>query len=103
MDTIELKEILMLAERLQKILEDSPEILKFMELSHERGTDPVVLPVKQDKLIGSKEAREILKVGPNILLEYEKRKLLTPLYTIKSDKKYWLSQIMALPQTERIA
>lgn len=86
------------AQTLSKILKDSPEIIRFMEL--EQGAayaQKIIVPLKMDKLITVRAAAEILGVNPSRIYRYIQSGILKPRKTPESDrKKFWLSEVMAI-------
>lgn len=86
-------------ESLKKVVSESPEVLECLKLLKECRSEVVITPVKADKLIGQKEVSEILGVSANRVGDYVKKGLLTAYYTPPaSHRKFWLSEVMKLPQ-----
>lgn len=89
------------ASKLQNILHENPDVVTFLQLLKETRVEQMVMPAKVDKLIGTKQAAEILGVAENRIGEYVRDGLLTPLYTPPvSHRKFWLSEVMAIPKRE---
>lgn len=87
-------------EKLRKIITDSPEVLECLKLLQSCKSEIVVTPVKADKLIGQKEASEILGVSANRIGDYVRTGLLTAYYTPPaSNRKFWLSDVLKLPKS----
>lgn len=85
--------------KLQDILEKNPEVVSFLRLLKDTREQTIVLPVKADKLIGQKEASQILGVSATRICEYVKKGWLVPYYTPPaSSRKFWLSDVMGLPK-----
>lgn len=103
-ESIRLAELEALVEKgkeLQRLLDESPEILKFMELMKELGDSAAILPAKADRLIRAGEAAQILGVEKSQIYKYAKEGKLTALYTAgSSHKKFWLSAVMNLPKED---
>lgn len=96
---MELGELAENIERLQKLISETPEIITMLQLLKETKTEHLVLPQKGDKLIGTSEALDILKVSDSTFRSYWQRGLLRVMYTPDSNKrKFWLSEVMAIPQ-----
>ena len=86
---------------LQKLLQETPGIIRFMELMKELGDSAAILPAKADRLIRAGEAAQILGVDKAQIYKYAKEGKLTALYTAGSNhKKFWLSAVMSLPKGE---
>lgn len=84
---------------LQKLLQETPGIIRFMELMKELGDSAAILPAKADRLIRAGEAAQILGVDKNTIYRFAKEGRLTVLYTAGSNqKKFWLSDIIRLPE-----
>lgn len=86
-------------ESLQKVINEAPEVIECLKLMQGCKSETVLIPVRADKLIGQKEASKILGVSANRIGEYVKDGLLTAYYTPPaSSRKFWLSEVMNLPQ-----
>lgn len=57
-----LSEMISRGEQLKCLLESNPDIIRFMELMN--SEKPLVIPVKEDRLIGPSEVMKILKYPP---------------------------------------
>lgn len=87
---------------LKALLEENPEILDFLKAIKETKDIKAIMPIKSDALIHAGEAAEVLGVNKACIYKYVKHGLLTPYYTPGSDfMKFWLSEVMDLPSTER--
>lgn len=56
--------------------------------------------IPADRLIRSSEAAQILGVSKSTIGEFVKAGLLTPLYVNSDQRKFWLSQVKALPRKQ---
>ena len=56
----------------------------------------IILP--PDRLIRAGEAAQILGVGKSTIGEFVKARLLTPFYVNSDQKRFWLSEVKALPR-----
>lgn len=54
--------------------------------------------IPDDRLIRTNEAAQILGVSKSTIGEFVKAGLLTPLYVNSDQRKFWLSQVKALPR-----
>ena len=81
------------AQRLHAELKDLQPLVK--ELRDFIGT---ATTLKDDRLIRAGEAARILGVGESTIGELVKAKLLTPYYFNSDQRKFWLSQVKALPR-----
>ena len=54
--------------------------------------------IPADRLIRANEAAQILGVSKSTISEFVKAGLLTPLYVNSDQRKFWLSQVKALPR-----
>ena len=99
MDTEEIKGFVDMSQALAKVLEN-PDVLRFMEVAAQlKGNMPSVMPQRTDSLVYPAEVRSILRISNSTLQQYCKQGLLTPMYTPpKGRAKYWLSQVLAIPQ-----
>lgn len=86
-------------ESLQQVISESPEVIECLRLMNECKSEVVLTAVKVDRLIGQKEAAEILGVSSNRICEYVNSGLLTAYYTPPtSHRKFWLSEVMDIPK-----
>lgn len=99
MNTEEIKGLVALSQELAQALKN-PDVLRFMELAVQlKGDMPSVMPQRTDSLVYPGEVRQILRISNSTLQQYCKVGLLTPVHTPPRGKaKYWLSQVLAIPQ-----
>lgn len=93
LDFAALKKFTEQAEKLQTIARD---VMPFIEAV--RDLDSLNLPT--DRLIRSSEAAQILGVGKASISAFVKAGLLTPLYVNSDQRRFWLSEVKALPRTK---
>ena len=90
----ELREAAEYAERIQAA---AKEIIPLIEaLKNLEGK--MIIPAPADRLIRTGEVAKILGVCQNTVGELVKSGLLTPLYVDSAQRKFWLSEVQALPQ-----
>ena len=82
-----------LAERYQKALEN----IASLQQTIEKFSLENVLQTPADRLIHSGEAAKILGVNQNKISSLVKKGLLTPLFIDSNRRKFWLSEVLALP------
>ena len=81
--------------QLKKLLNDSPEILEYLQLS--KLVDKNVLPIPTDRLIRAGEAAKVLCVSKATVYHYARNKSLPAYLTPGSNHlKFWLSDIKKL-------
>ena len=80
---------------LQKFTAQAQKLQPFLELIRELD-GKIFLP--SDRLIRAGEAAQILGVSKAAIGAFVKQGLLTPLYVNSEQKKFWLSQVKALPR-----
>ena len=86
-------------QQLKSLFTEEPDLLKFLELLKSTDESRLVMPPKADRLIGPKEVLGILRISPGRLEDYVKSGRLTAYYTPPaSGRKFWLSEVMAIPQ-----
>lgn len=90
----ELQRAVELAERYQKALESITPLQKKVEQFSLEN----VLLAPADRLIHAGEAAKLLGVNQNTIGSFVKRGLLTPLYVNSNRRKFWLSEVLALPE-----
>ena len=83
-----------LAERYQKALEN----IASLQQTIEKFSLENVLQTPADRLIHSGEAAKILGVNQNKISSLVKKGLLTPLFIDSNRRKFWLSEVLALPK-----
>ena len=82
-----------LTERYQKALEN----IASLQQTIEKFSLEKVLLTPTDRLIHSGEAAKILGVNQNKISSLVKKGLLTPLFIDSNRRKFWLSEVLALP------
>lgn len=82
------------ARELQAIVAD---LQPFLETIKELDGKPFI---PADRLIRTSEAAQILGVSKSTIGEFVKAGLLTPLYVNSDQRKFWLSQVKALPRKQ---
>lgn len=84
-------------EQIQKILQETPEVLTTLKLLKETGTTSVVTPVKAEVFVEASQAAEMLKVSAVKISSYRRQGLL-PAYRVpdSTHNKYRLSDVMSL-------
>ncbi len=99
MDTEEIKGLVTLSQELASAVKN-PDVLRFMELAVQlKDNMPSVMPQRTDRLVYPNEVRDILRISNSTLQQYCKIGLLTPVRTPpRGKRKYWLSQVMEIPQ-----
>ena len=80
------------AQKLQRIIADLKPFLDTVKEFDGRELIPT------DRLIRAGEAAQILGVNQSAVGAFVKAGLLTPLYVNSDQKKFWLSQVKALPR-----
>lgn len=102
MENIKMKDLDTLitkGKELQAILRENPDIISFLRLLKELGDEAAILPAKADRLIRAGEAAKILGVSKGTIYRYEREGKLQAWHTAdSSQKKFWLTQVMALPE-----
>lgn len=83
---------------LQRLLIENPEVLEFLRIVQELKEIPVMTE-KADRLIELSEAARILDTNTGTVGKYVRTGKLTAYKTIGSNhRKFWLSEVMALPE-----
>lgn len=93
LDLDTLKEFTAQAEKLQAIARD---VMPFIEAV--KSLDTTILLTATDRLIRANEAAHILGVGKSSISAFVKAGLLTPLYVNSDQRRFWLSEVKALPK-----
>lgn len=97
-DTELLDALLVKASQLKELLSANPDLVPFLQLLKDTGKETLELPVRKDRLVGPVEVRKILKISTARMEQYCKSGVLTAYYTPpKSDRKFWLSEVMSIP------
>ena len=87
--------------QLSKLVQDNPDLLTMLKLLDKNHVEKLVLPVRADKLVGTTEALDILKVSEATFRGYWQKGLIEAYYTPDSrNRKFWLSDVMAIPRKE---
>ena len=87
--------------QLSKLVQDNPDLLTMLKLLDKNHVEKLVLPVRADKLIGTTEALDILKVSEATFRGYWQKGLIEVYYTPDSrNRKFWLSDVMTIPRKE---
>lgn len=95
----DLEKLIEAGEKLQKLLQQSPEIAAFAG-AVQQAKEPVLL-LEQDRLVMAGEAATILGTSKSHIGQLVKQGLLTPYYTPGSSyRKFRLSEVWAIPQRE---
>lgn len=95
----DIQQLLTAAEKLKKLLQESPEIAAFAEAVKD-SRDPVLV-LENDRLIRAGEAAEILGCNKNAIGRYCRDGLLAAYYTPDSSyRKYRLSEVWGLAKKE---
>ena len=89
----ELQRAVELAERYQKVLESITPLQRTVEQFSLEN----VLLAPADRLIHAGEVAKLLGVNQNTIGSFVKKGLLTPLYVNSNRRKFWLSEVLALP------
>lgn len=96
MNTLDLDALDKLIRKAQKLQSLVAELQPFLELV--RALDGKDFTIPADRLIRSSEAAKILCIDHNAIGKLVKAGLLTPLYVNSDQQKFWLSEVMKLPQ-----
>ena len=96
MNTLDLNALDKFTRKAQKLQTIAAELQPFLELVNTLGGRDFAIPT--DKLIRAHEAAEILGVGKATIGEFVKAGLLTPLYVNSDQRRFWLSEVMRVPQ-----
>ena len=87
-DTELLDALLVKASQLKELLSANPDLVPFLQLLKDTGKETLELPVRKDRL----------KISTARMEQYCKSGVLTAYYTPpKSDRKFWLSEVMSIP------
>lgn len=96
MNTLDLDALDKLIRKAQKLQALVADLQPFLELV--RQLDGKDFTVPADRLIRASEAAKILCIDHNAIGKLVKAGLLTPLYVNSDQQKFWLSEVMKLPQ-----
>ena len=95
MELENLNQLVESAQKLQRLLKTSPEILECLRLLQNPKTVEILMPIKPDVTAG--EAAKVLGVNKSAIYSAVSAKLLTPMFTPHSNiKKFWLSDVKKL-------
>ena len=97
MNTLDLDTLQRFTRQAQRLQEIVAEIQPFLELI--KQLDGKITP-PTDRLIRAGEAAHILGVGQDTIGEFVRAGLLTPLYVNSEQRRFWLSQVKALPRKQ---
>lgn len=99
MNTLDLNSLQRFTAAAVKLQNVARELQPFLETLKEfDGKD--IVPIPTDRLIRAGEAAQILGVNQSTIGAFVKAGLLKPLYVNSDQKKFWLSQVKALPRTK---
>lgn len=94
---INLDELREAAEYAERIQIAAKEIIPLIEaLKNLEGK--MIIPAPTDRLVKAGEAAEILGVSKTSISDFVRAGLLVPVYVDSERRKFWLSDIMALPK-----
>lgn len=95
MSILDLETLTKFTEQAYKLQSVTRELQPFFEMIKELDGKAIV---PTDRLIRAGEAAEILGVNKSTISAFCKAGLLTPLYVNSDQKKFWLSEVKALPR-----
>lgn len=95
MNTLDLETLTKFTEQAQKLQTIARELQPFLEMMKELDGRTII---PTDRLIRASEAADILGVNKSAIGAFCKAGLLTPLYVNSEQKKFWLSEVKALPR-----
>lgn len=95
MNTLDLDALQKFTSQAQKLQTIAAELQPFLKLVKELDGKTIV---PEDRLIRAGEAAQILGVGKSTIGEFVKARLLTPFYVNSDQKRFWLSEVKALPR-----
>ena len=94
---INLEELQLIAELTEQI-KNNLQVIEPQLQTIERLNLENVLLAPADRLIHAGEASKLLGVNQNTIGSFIKKGLLTPLYVNSNRRKFWLSEVLALPK-----
>lgn len=97
MNTLDLAALQKFTAQAQKLQAIARDLQPFLELVRELD-GKTILPA--DRLIRASEAAQILGVGKSSIGEFVRAGLLTPLYVNSDQRRFWLSEVKALPRKQ---
>lgn len=95
MNTLDLDTLVKFTAQAQKLQAIAREIMPLVEAMRELDGKAII---PTDRLIRAGEAAQILGVSKSAIGSFVKAGLLTPLYVNSAQKKFWLSEVKALPR-----
>lgn len=96
MNTLDLDALEKFTRKAQKLQAIAAQLQPFLELINALDGKDLTMPT--DRLIRSHEAAQILGVNKATIGEFVKAGLLTPLYVNSDQRRFWLSEVMRVPQ-----
>ena len=93
---INLEELREAARLLHEMVADAEKILPVLQFMEKNPG--AVLPIATDRLVRTGEAAKILGIGKTQIGQLVKAGLLVPVYVDSAPRKFWLSEVQALPQ-----
>ena len=93
---INLEELREAARLLHEMAIDAEKILPVLQFMEKNPG--AVLPAVTDRLVRTGEAAKILGIGKTQIGQLVKAGALTPLYVDSAQRKFWLSEVQALPK-----
>ena len=90
----ELREAAEYAERIQAAAKDILPLIEALK----KIEGKLIVPAPADRLIKAGEAAKILGVSKTSIGNFVKAGLLAPVYVDSERRKFWLSDVMALPK-----
>lgn len=95
MNTLDIEALQRFTRQAQKLQDIAREVMPFIEaINALDGKDFIPL----DRLIRAGEAAQMLGVNTSTIGEFVKAGLLTPLYVNSDQRRFWLSEVKALPR-----
>ena len=95
MNTLDLETLKKFTAQAQRLQAIAAELQPFLEMIRELDGKAII---PTDRLVRAGEAAQILGVSKSAIGTFAKAGLLTPLYVNSDQKKFWLSEVKALPR-----
>jgi len=95
LNTLDLAALQKFTAQAQKLQAIARDLQPFLELLKELDGKEFM---PTDRLIRAGEAAQMLGVNPSAIGEFVKAGLLTPLYVNSDQRRFWLSEVRALPR-----
>jgi len=95
LNTLDLNALAKITAQAQKLQTIAAKVQPFLELIKELDGKEFA---PTDRLIRAGDAAQMLGVNPSAIGEFVKAGLLTPLYVNSDQRKFWLSEVRALPR-----